>query len=299
MNVGAMKSLRTGAGRVVGNWRLWILFYVLNLLFAVVLALPFAAVFAANVSKSLAGSDLLSGFSYRWYVEFIHANGAYFSSLVPQVVFLFAVYVLMEVFLAGGFYSAFGTDRRAGMGSFFSNGSLKFFPLLTVTLVEVLLLFVLYKLDAFWALAGGNASRHALTDSRLFHADLLRYGIVAVFFVAINMVSDFVRASVALDDDTLIVRMRRGFFFVMKHPLSALGLYAGCTAVSAAAIGLYLLFRTGVHAANEEVVLFGIAAAQIFVLLRIFAKLIFYAGEAILYRENQIEVIQVKPEMLE
>lgn len=299
MNIGAMKSLWTGAGRALRNWRLWILFYIMNLLFAVVLALPFAALFASNVSKSLAGSDLLSGFSYRWYVEFVHANSAYFASLVPQIVLLFSVYVLIEVFFAGGFYSAFGSRERAGMGSFFSNGASNFFPLLMVTLAEVLLLFVLYEIDAFWAWAGKDAAIDALTDTQMFHAELLRYGVVAVLFAAINMLSDFVRAAIALDDGTLFSRISRGFSFVMKHPMSSFGLYAGCTAFSAFVIALFFFIRNGVHEANEETVLFGIAIGQIFILLRIFSKLIFYAGEAILYKENQIEVIRVKPEMLE
>lgn len=299
MNIGAMKSLWTGAGRVLREWRMWILFYAMNLLFAAVLALPFAAVFASNVSKSLAGSDLLSGFSYRWYVEFIHANGAYFGSLVPQIVLLFSIYVLMEVFLAGGFYPAFDSRERARLSSFFSNSASNFFPLLMVTLGEVLLLFVLYKLDAIWARAGRGAAINALTDAQVFHAGLLRYGVVAVLFIAINMLSDFVRAAVTLDDDALFSRINRGFSFVVKHPLSSLGLYTGCTAVSAVVIALFFFVHNGVYEVDEGTVLFAIAVGQIFILLRIFSKLIFYAGEAILYKENQIEVIQVKPEMLE
>lgn len=41
------------------------------------------------------------------------------------------------------------------------------------------------------------------------------------------------------------------------------------------------------------------AIGQAFVLLRIFSKLIFYAAEAALYKEHQIEIITAKPEMLE
>lgn len=299
MNIKAPKSLWTGAGRAVRNWRLWLLFYALNLLFAAVLALPFAAALTANLSKSLAGSDLLSGFSYRWYVEFVHANGRYFDSLVPQIVLLLCVYVLMEVFLAGGFYSAFGARGREKMGRFFSNGASNFFPLLVVTIIEILLLFVLYKLDVLWAAAGKEAARNAPTEYRVFHADLLRYGVVAAAFVAVNMLSDFARAAVTLDEDKFINKAWRGVSFVIRHPLSSLGVYFGCTAFSTGVIVLYWFTGSSVHTASEGAILVGIAAGQIFILLRIFSKLIFYAGEAVFYKENQIEVIQVKPEMLE
>lgn len=299
MNIGALGAIWTGIGRAARNWRLWVLFYGMNFLVAAVIALPFAAVFTKDISKSLAGSDLLAGFSYRWYVEFVHANGAYFSSLLPQVILLFAIYILMEVFLAGGFYSAFSVAGVTKIGTFFSNGALKFFPLFIVTLAEVLLLFLLYKIDAVWAAAGEEAARNALTDYQVFHAELWRYIAVAAAFLLINLLSDFVRAAVAIDDDTFMSKIRRGLLFCLKHPLSSLGVYLGCTAVSAAVIAAYFRLSPDIRAVNEEAVLLEIAVGQIFILLRIFSKLIFYAGEAALYKENQIEVIQVKPEMLE
>ncbi len=299
MNIGAAKSFWIGSGRAVKNWRLWLLFYVLNLFFAAVLALPFVAAFTASVSKSLVGSDMLSGFSYRWYVEFIHANGRYFSSLIPQVVVLFSLYILMEVFMAGGFYPAFAGRGVAKVSGFFSNGASTFFPLLLVTVVEVLMLFVLYKIDVFWAAAEKYASRIAVADSRVFQADLIRYALVAAAFAGVSLLSDFVRAAVTLDDDRFFDKVKRGVSFVFSHPLSSAGLYLVCTIFSAGIIALYFFAGPRVSALNESTVLIGIMSAQIFILLRIFSKLIFYAGEAILYKENQIEVIQVKPEMLE
>lgn len=275
------------------------MFYTLNLLFAAVLALPFVTVFAASVSKSLVGSSLVSGFSYRWYVEFIHANGEYFTSLTPQIVVLFSIYIFMEVFLAGGFYLAFGASKKSRVSEFFSNGASRFFPLLLVTTIEVLLLFVLYKISMLWAGAGKDAAISAAVDSRVFHADLVRFVAIAVVFATINMFSDFVRVAVSLDGGKFAGRVARGVSFVFRHPLSSGGLYLGCTAVSAAAIALYFFADSGIHVVDGSTALIQIASAQIFILLRIFSKLIFYAGEAILYKENQIEVIQVKPEMLE
>ena len=197
MNVGAPKALWTGARRSLRNWRLWLIFYALNFLLAAVLALPFADVFMKSVSKSLAGSDLLSGFSYRWYVEFIHTNGSYFSSLVPQIILLFVIYIMIEVFFAGGFFSAFSSEGKTRVSSFFSEGASKFSSLLAVTLVEILALLLLYEIDAVWAAADKDAARKGVTDFQVLHAELWRYAAVAVVFVLINMISDFIRAAVA------------------------------------------------------------------------------------------------------
>lgn len=288
-----------GAGRSLRNWRLAAVFYTLGFLFSAVLTLPFAAVFTESVRKSLVGSSLLSGFSYRWYVEFVHANGAYFNSLLPQVVLLFVIYILVEAFLAGGFFASFAAGEKVRMATFFSQSASKFFPILLVTLAEVMVLFLLYELNAVWVVANKEAVRKALTGYHVFNAELWRYAAVAIIFYVVNMVTDFVRAAVAIDDETFVGKVVRGLSFVMKHPLSSIGVYGGASIFSAAVIAGWFYLNSGIRASDVSGVLLEIAVGQIFVLLRIFSKLIFYAGEAALYKENQIEVIKVKPEMLE
>ncbi len=299
MNIGAFKAILVGIGRTSRNWRLIGLFYAVNFLFAAVLTLPFATVFAKDIIRSRVGSDLLSGFSYRWYVEFAHANGAFFNSLFPQVIVLLVLYVLVETFLAGGFFVAFSSGNRAKTGSFFSNCGSNFFPLLIVTILEILLLFLLYKGNEIWASRGEDAARTMLTDIQVFHAELFRFAGVAVLFIVINLVSDYVKAAVAIDDDSFMSKVRRGAFFALRHPVSSAGVYLSAAVLSAAVIAMYMFAHSKVHPAGEVGVLLEIAVAQIFILLRIFSKLIFYAGEAAFYKENQIEVISVKLEMLE
>ena len=299
MNIRAPGALLLGAGRSLRNWRLAAVFYTLSFLISAVLTLPFAAVFAESVQKSLVGSSLLSGFSYRWYVEFVHANDAYFNLLLPQVILLFVIYILVEAFLAGGFFASFAAGGKVRMATFFSQSASKFFPILLVTLAEVMLLFLLYEFNAVWAVANKEAVRKALTDHQVFNAELWRYAAVAIIFYVVNMVTDFVRAAVAIDDETFVGKVVRGLAFVIKHPLSSIGVYGGAAIFSAAVIAGWFYLNAGIHASDVGGVLLEIAVGQIFVLFRIFSKLIFYAGEAALYKENQIEVIKVKPEMLE
>lgn len=299
MNIGAPKAVWIGTARVLRNWRLCVMFYVMNLLFAAVLALPFAAALMKDISRSHAGSDLLRGFSYRWYVGFIHADGNYFDSIVPQVFLLFALYLVMEAFLAGGFYAAYSSRSRTKGGSFFAASASRFFPIFAVTIAEVALLFLLYRGDSFWAGGEADVARKALTDYQVFHAAIWRYAVVAAIFLLVNIFSDFVKAAVSVDDDTFTSKLRRGFFFVVKHPLSSVGLYLIGTVLSWGIIASYFFIGMNSRAVDEAGVLVEITVGQIFVLLRIFSKLIFYAGEAVLYKESQIEVIKVKPEMLE
>ena len=81
MNIGAFEAVKIGIKRTTANWRLWLLAYVFNIIFAAVLTLPFISIFAKDIAGSLAGRDLLNGFNNRWFGDFLGVNGEFFKSL--------------------------------------------------------------------------------------------------------------------------------------------------------------------------------------------------------------------------
>jgi hypothetical protein len=281
LNLNAFKAVVIGTKRSIRGWRIWLGIYVFNLIFAVILALPFVGIFSRNISRSLAGRDLLNSFSYKWFESFLSTNGGFFNSVFPQLVFVFVIYVFVDVFFAGGLYSIFSGEAKTRFGELLAEGSAYFFPVLMVTIMECTLLVIAYFGTSHWL---------RITD---------RWLLAVVLFMIINLLSDFVRAAVVIDDDGFWTKAKRGFEFVVHHPVSTTGIYLCCLLIGGAIIGLYFLF----YATNDSTTALGvvieIVVAQIFILLRILSKLIFYAGEAALYKENQIEVIKVKLEMLE
>jgi len=281
LNTGALNALKTGIERSIRNWRLWIAVYVFNLAFAAILTLPFAEILARDISRSLVGRELLTGFNYRWFVDFVTINGEFFRNLLPQIIFLFAAYLIMEIFFAGGFYSSSCGKAEMKFGDFLAKGSIYFFPIFVVTAIECAVLFLLYL-----------TFRYQLS--------VTTYQLSAmVLFVVTNLLSDFVRAAVVVDDDRFWRKVKRGLNFTVKHPISTVGVYLCCLSISSLTVALYLAFHSINDSTTAAGVLAEIIVAQIFILLRIFSKVIFYAGEAVLYKENQIEVIKVKLEMLE
>lgn len=281
MNTGVLEALKIGIERTIRNWRLWVGVYVFNLVLAAVLTLPFAGILAANISRSLVGKELLVGFNYRWFVDFVGANREFFKNLFPQIVLIFAIYFFVEVFFAGGFYSSSSGKAKMKFGEFLAKGSIYFFPMLGVTVMESIILFLL-----------------CLSFNYQFSVAVYQLSAV-VLFIVISLFSDFVRAAVVIDDDKFWSKVRRGLNFTIKHPISTIGVYLCCLSIGAVVIALYFVFHSIDNSSTIVGIFVEIIAAQIFVLLRIFSKVVFYAGEAALYKENQIEVIKVKPEMLE
>ena len=296
MNTGAARAIFLGIKRAVGNWRIAVLLYFINFILAAVLAAPIVSILSGSVSKSLVGDQLVSGFSYRWYVEFLNSNLGFFKALVPQVAIVAALFLLVEMLFAGGLYPALTTDTRTKVKEIFSKGATNFFPVLLVTICQAALLAGLYELNTFWTSSGSLGSYGGTALSSM---DYIRYVVVGILFMAICIVSDFSRAAVTIEEGNFAERFARGLSFPADHPLSSIGVFLGCAAISMLVIALLLVLDTGFIATSAQAVIVRIIVGQAIVLLRIFAKLIFYGGEAALYKEKQIEVITVKPEMLE
>ena len=281
MNVGTVKAISIGAKRSIKCWRILAGVYIFNLVFAAVMALPFAGLLAKDISRSLAGRELLGGFSEKWCVSFLAANGEFIGSLFPQLILVAVMFVLVEIFFAGGLYSVLSREDKFKFAEFASTGSAKFLPVLAVTVIEALLLVFTYF---------GVGVNNRAFDFRL---------LAVVIFVLIGFVADFVKAAVVIDHDGFWTKAKHGIEFILRHPVSTFGLYLCCLSISAAVVSLYILFY-GVNDSTTAVgVLNEMVASHIIILLRIFSRVIFYAGEAALYKENQIEVIKVKLEMLE
>jgi hypothetical protein len=270
-----------GITRPIKNWHLWTAVYLVNFMFAALLTLPFAGILSKDISTSLVGRDLMGGLNLRWYTSFLQANGQILNFLLPQMVFVFAIYMVMEIFFAGGFYSSFSRKGKVRLGTFLSDGAAHFFPLLFVAIVEIAVLFL------FIEGIGAQLS------------DAVHQTIAVLIFGAVCFFSDFVKAAIVIDDDGFWRKMQRGLTFIVQHPFSTVGVYLFCLLINVVIVFLYFVFQLVNDSTSVTGVLIEIIFTQIFVLLRIFSRLIFYGSEAALYKENQIEVIKVKPEMLE
>jgi hypothetical protein len=280
LNIGTIKAVSTGIKSTFTEWRLLILVYFLNFIFAALLSSPIVTVFAKDISRSLVGNTLLYGFNYQWYVEFLNTNLEILKTLIPQAILIFFAYIITEIVLAGALYSIFAGNHRATATAFISSGLRHFFPLLIIATVKCIVLYLLFvgvthTESIFYQVGGG------------------------IGFVLLSVISDFTKAAIVIENGSFGQKVQRGVSFAVKHSISSTGVYIICASIGIAAIVLHFLLYLTIDSTNNTGVVAEIVLVQIFILLRIFSKLVFYASETIFYKENQIEVIQVRPEMLE
>ena len=249
----APPNILQGFKTVRSAGRLVVLLYLLNLGFSVVLAVPMHNSLADSFGRSRAGENMAREFDFLWWQEYrdrgrglsstfgpsVIGRGALLNnlegllqmklfSLPAEVLVVFLIYILLHTFLAGGVLSLF----REGASEFnlkrFLDGSLRFFPgFLGLMLLSWVFFFgvgfgLVPKLDE----AARRISASALTELPGFWAGLAASLAAWLALLLIQAVFDYARVTIVLKERRNIFRaFGEGLAFVLKHPLSSLGLY--------------------------------------------------------------------------
>ena len=87
--------------------RMWILLYVLNIIFALVAAIPLFNILEEKASRSISIEKLLPGFDYQVVQDFLNQYGDMFTVVFNQSQILFILYFIFMIFLTGGILAVF------------------------------------------------------------------------------------------------------------------------------------------------------------------------------------------------
>src|SRR5258707_14150808 len=87
------------------NKRMIFVLYLMNLIFGLMIALPFRAALIAYGGNSLMGEKLAGRMDMDFAFEFIAKNGTAFSSIAALMIIAAALYWIFNLFLSGGAFA--------------------------------------------------------------------------------------------------------------------------------------------------------------------------------------------------
>ena len=118
--------------------RMLVLIWALNLLMALLLAIPFYALSKSTAGNSLLPNELLSGFNFTAAVEWLRKSGNIPATFLILTLCIAIAYYLMWIFISGGIIQSLNKSRFTKKR--FWNGSAKnFFRFLGVSLLLLFL----------------------------------------------------------------------------------------------------------------------------------------------------------------
>ncbi len=292
--------------------RMVVLLLVINLAFSLILAIPMYHSLQDSFGKSLVSERMADGFDYLWWEEFrdqaeglektftpsIIGKGAILNNLegliqlrvfdLPPIVLIFGVlYIILHTFLAGGILHAFQkSDRQFSLKNFFKGAGAhfsRFFLLMLLSWAFFLLIGQAVKggLDSIL----DNVREAAFSEITPFYLGLAFSVVVLLLFLFIQMVFDYGRIKIVLEERRDILTAAAGAFgFVFRHLGSTLGLFYLLFTVQIIFSLFYIFIQALIPQASFMGVLLGFLFQQIFIFGLIWIRCWLYSSQMELYR---------------
>jgi hypothetical protein len=292
--------------------RMIILLLVINLAFSLILAVPMYHSLKDSFGNSLVGDRMAEGFDYLWWEEYrdeaqgmeqtftpsIIGKGAFLNNLegliqlrifdLPPIVLVFGLfYIILHTFLAGGILSILrNSDHKFSLKKFFSGAGsqfVRFFLLMLISWVFFLIIGQAIKggLDSIL----GGVRETAFSEITPFYLGLVFSAVVLFLFLFVQIVFDYGRIKIVLEDSPNILASTAGAFgFVFRHLGSTLGLFYLLFLVQIIFTLIYILIQGVIPQSSFLGVMGAFLFQQFFIFGLIWIRCWLYSSQMELYR---------------
>lgn len=292
--------------------RMIILLLVINLAFSMILAVPMYHSLKDSFGSSLVGDRMAEGFDYLWWEEYrdeaqgleqtftpsIIGKGAILNNLegliqmrifdLPPVVLIFGLlYIILHTFLAGGILSILKkSDRPFSLKKFFKGAGSHFFRFFLLMLLS----WIFFLIVGRFVKGGFDSLLESMRDTAVsevpaFYWNLVFSAVVFFLFLFIQMVFDYARIKVVLEDRPNILASAAGAFgFVFRHLGPTLGLFYLLFLVQTIFSLIYILIQEFIPQSSSLSVALAFFIQQVFIFGLIWIRCWLYSSQMELYR---------------
>ena len=275
----------------------------LTLLLALPLSLVLGGMIEAHLGRSLAAETAATGTNYDWWQEFSTQATGLGTTFVPSIAGFSAVldnlsaiadnqpmaatvagvttaWLVLWSFLSGGVLDRYARNRPTRRDGFFAACGRHFWPFLRLGLLAFAVYVVLFQVVHPWLF---NSVYPSLTEDltverRAFAIRLGCYAIFVVLLIAINLTFDYARIRLVVEDRRSAVGAWLAGTRFVRHHRGAVRLYLLNGAGYLCVVMVYALLAPGFPGSGVRMWTI-LALGQLYVLMRHYLKLLFYASE--------------------
>lgn len=308
-NSGAMAALRDGMGRVNRAPVVVACVFVATLLTALPLSLVMREALQAHLGNSLMAEQAAQGVHVQWWREFTEQAGVLGKTFTPgiigfaavldnlsafadgearpsPVVWLGAGYLLLWLFLAGGVLDRYARARPTRSYEFFSACGVYFVRFLRLTPFIAASYYFLFAvvhpllIDRLFA----ELTRDLTVERTAFFVRVALYAIFGLLLVFVSVVFDYAKVRAVVEDRrSMIGAIAAGARFARRNAAAVATLYLLTAGLFAALLVVYAIASPGAASSGAGVWL-GLAIGQLYVLGRLWIRLLFFASETALFQ---------------
>jgi hypothetical protein len=275
-------------------------------------ALPLTAALRDAVrtsfGNSLAAEQALRGVNYVWWTEFERSSGflATFSTKIigfaavldnistlldrqarpAAIVWLGVVYAGLWLFLSGGILDRYARNRQTGAHEFFAACGMYFPRFLRLAVVMAASYYLLFRYVHQWlfTLLYQKLTRDLTEERTAFLLRLTLYLFFGAMLIVANVFFDYAKLRTVVEDRrSMVGALGAGIRFVRRNAVSVFGLYLLNGLVFIVVLALYAIMAPGAGRSGFTLWL-GFAVSQLYLLARLWARLVFFGSEISLFQ---------------
>ena len=288
-----LHALMTGIRTTNRSFRLIALLYSVNLLIAAILAWGFHSVLTRTIGDSMSLENLVKGFDYTVYSDYLFKYGGRITALLSQISWLIFFYLLLNTLLGGGTIASLkDSNNRFSMSSFFENCGAYFFRFLRLLLIfgVILLLIGFVSSMAFGILYSVLAS-NAVSEVWPIVCAVILFLLFLFVVMLIVMMADYAKVATVVDDaQSMLKTSWQGIKFVFQHFPSTVGLQSSMIILLLIAVVAYLILENQIGMSTPLAILTMFIIQQASVGFKVWSRVATVAGEI-----NLFDTLEPKP----
>lgn len=274
--------------------KMWLLLYLLNFCFALIGLIPLSGFLNQTLAHSLENTQLLNGFDYTFFQDFLSAYGLGISAILDQSILLIVLFFIFSIFLVGGMLSTLKSQESFNYGYFLQGCSHYFWRLLRLTIYFLILHFVLIGACLFLLslLTNGLSPFELDTDVQVVNALTITVPLYILLATILFMIQDYAKIHLIHEDVNILTQVFwQSFSLVFRNFGYFFLLYLLNFATFLIFLGLYWFISENVEVRTGTMVFIFFLIAQAYVFARIGVRVVNLASATLLYQDLEKEEI--------
>ena len=302
-------ALRDGISRVNRAPVIVAAVFLVTLLSALPLSMMMRDALRAHLADSMVAEQVARGVNMQWWSEFTQHTGELGKTFQPTIIgfaavldnlsafadgearpspvlWLGAAYLLLWLFLAGGILDRYARVRPTRSHEFFTACGVYFVRFLRLAPFIALAYYVLFAIvhPLLIDQAFAELTRDVTVERTAFFVRLALYGVFGVLLACVGIVFDYAKVRAVVEDRrSMIGAIGAGARFVRRNAAAVLTLYVLTGLLFVSLLLVYALVAPGAGSTGAGVWV-GIGISQIYLLARLWLRLVFFASETALFQ---------------
>jgi hypothetical protein len=288
-------SIIYGVTTIGQSKRLVVWYYIWNLVFGILITLPFFIMLNGKFSESLLSHSLAKQFDIRVLFELLKNQNSFLPMLITFAVVFLLINGVIKLWFSGGAFSYFTYPKTFSLHAFIKNSSHFIRPFLRLSLWFVPMCIAVFSIVIAYSLLIKIVIGNEPSELVSFWNNIIKLVLFVKCSLFCGMIFDYARLYIVYEDTTHIrSAVLHGLIFVMRHFIRTTGLLFTLVILGLGVLVMFFGLSLALAGFQWWIILLIFLVQQCYLFLRQFLQLMAIGSQAYLFKTLHNEGIMRK-----